>query len=130
MIAQCPFDCVIGNGYAPVLPFFAEFGQTRTLVQVRRGDRDACIRSLMRNCELFPTTFGYYSDSDQATIKRMAAFHFGEMTRACWDRLPLVEKLAWYYDKTHALIDAASGYFPEYLEVVTEHINDEQTATS
>jgi hypothetical protein len=127
LIADCPFEYVIGNGYASVLPFFAEFGRTEVLVHLHRENRDACIRSLVRNCELFPAAYGYYSDSPAVTHKRMAAFHFGDMTRQSWERSSLGAKFGWYYDKTHSLIEAARDHFPRYLEIATERIDDIST---
>jgi hypothetical protein len=103
-VADCPYDSIVGNGYAAILPLFAErYGRGRKVVHLYR-DREACIESLITNCELFPTAYRYYSSSPEAKIKRMAAFHFRDMSRAAWDRLPLREKFAWYYDKTHALV--------------------------
>src|SRR5262249_9000365 len=97
MIDECPYDCIVGNGYAAVLPQFAERWSSATLIHLRRADRVAAIASLKTNCELFPRAYGYYSTSPQATVKRMAAFHFGEMSRSRWDALSLDEKFAWYY---------------------------------
>ena len=106
MVAECPYDCVGGNGYAAILPLFAaHYGRGLRLVHLRRGDRDACIASLVQNCELFPTAYGYYSSSPAATVKRMAAFHFSEMSRGSWNRLSIADKFGWYYDKTHALVE-------------------------
>jgi hypothetical protein len=126
MIAECPYDCIVGNGYAAILPSFAQrCGRDLGLVHIYRADRDACIRSLKKNCELFPAAYRYYSSSPQATAKRMAAFHFGEMTQSAWDRLSLDEKFAWYYDKTHALIRAHKDLFADFVEISTESMNEE-----
>ena len=104
MVADCPYDSIVGNGYAAILPLFAEhYGRGLKVVHLYR-DREACIESLITNCELFPTAYRYYSSSPEAEIKRMAAFHFGDMSRDAWDRLPIREKFGWYYDKTHALV--------------------------
>jgi len=128
LILECPYDCVVGNGYAPLLPLIAECcGPELMLVHVRRLDRGACIRSLMQNCEFFPLAFGNYSDSPQAVTKRMAAFHFGEGSRSEWADLPLDAKLSWYFDKTHALIDDNSVRFTHRHEIHTERINDGPT---
>jgi hypothetical protein len=60
MVVGCPDDCIVGCGYAAVLPLFAEhYGRKLTLVHLRRRDRQACIASLTRNAELFPTAYGY-----------------------------------------------------------------------
>ena len=126
LIAECPFACIVGNGYAVALPFFTEhYGRGLKLVHIRRADRAACIRSLRRNSELFPRAYGYYSP--KGSLKRPAAFHFNEMSRDAWDLLPLEEKLGWYYDKTHALIAAGREMVDTYVEIPTEAINDAAT---
>jgi SAM-dependent methyltransferase len=126
MVDECAYDSVVGNGYAVVLPLFAErYGRGLKIVHVRRDDRDACIASLVKNSELFPTAYRYYAKSPYATVKRMAAFHFGEMSRAQWDGLSIEEKFGWYYDKTHALIREHLDLFDEHMEITTESLNDE-----
>jgi hypothetical protein len=128
MVAECPYECIVGNGYAAILPLFAaRYGRGLKLVHLRRGDRAACIASLVQNCELFPTAYRHYSSSRVASVKRMAAFHFGEMSRAAWDRLPLAEKFGWYYDKTHALIERHAGLFDECVEIETESLDEDAT---
>jgi hypothetical protein len=125
MVADCPYDSIVGNGYAAVLPFFARhYGTELKIIHLCRANRDACIASLINNCEMFPTAYGYYSLNPKATVKRMAAFHFGEMSHAEWDRLSLKEKLAWYYDKTHALVRQHSSLFTEHIEIATESLNE------
>jgi hypothetical protein len=128
MVADCPYDAIVGNGYAAVLPLFAErYGRGLKLVHLRRADRAACIASLAKNCALFPTAYGYYSSNPEATVKRMTAFHFGEMTYSEWDRLPTDEKFGWYYDKTHALIADAKALFDNYTEIETETLDSAAT---
>jgi hypothetical protein len=128
MIAECSYDCIVGNGYAPVLPLFAEhWGRGATLVHIRRTDRNACIASLEKNAVLFPRAYRYYAASGDAETKRMAAFHFDEMSEAEWSRCALREKLAWYYDKTHALISSHHGAFAQCCEITTESINRDAT---
>lgn len=128
MIDECPYDCIVGNGYAAVLPQFAErWGSSATLVHIQRADRIAAIESLRVNCENFPWAYGYYATGAQATTKRMAAFHFGEMTLPQWNKLTLVEKISWYYDKTHALVASYRDMFAASFAIATESINEEQT---
>jgi len=125
MVADCPYESIVGNGYAAVLPLFAErYGRGLKVVHLYR-DREACIASLITNCELFPTAYRYYSSSPEAEVKRMAAFHFGDMSRAGWDRLPIREKFGWYYDKTHALVRQHLALFDSHIEIATEGLNDE-----
>lgn len=128
LIADCPFNCVVGNGYATVLEEFARAYDGRiVLVHIRRRDRAACIQSLMRDCQMSPDAYLYYSDEPQACNKRIAAFHFGEMSRAEWNALTMEQKFGWYYDKTHQLIDAAKPLFDAYHEIDTETIDAEET---
>ena len=127
-IEDCPYDCIVGNGYAAVLPLFSEIaGPNLTLIHLRRDNRAACIESLKNDCELFPAAYRYYSSAPEAEMKRMAAFHFGEMTQAAWDALSLDEKIAWYYDKTHELIRSSSALFAQCVEITTELIDDANT---
>jgi hypothetical protein len=127
MVADCPYDSIVGNGYAAILPLFAEhYGRGLKVVHLYR-DREACIESLIMNCELFPAAYRYYSSSPEAKVKRMAAFHFGDIPRAAWDRLPIREKFGWYFDKTHALVRQHLALFDHHIEIATERLNDEAT---
>jgi hypothetical protein len=131
MVAECPHECIVGNGYAAILPLFAKhYGRDLKLVHLCRADRDSCIASLIKNAALFPTAHRYYSASPEATVKRIAAFHFGEMSRAAWDRLTLTEKFAWYYDKTHALVRQHLALFDATIAVETERLDDPATRRS
>ena len=86
MIDQCAYDCIVGNGYAAILPLFAErYGRGLKVVHIRRDDRAAYV-VWSRTVSCFPMACRYYSQSTDATVKRMAAFHFGEMSREEWDR--------------------------------------------
>jgi hypothetical protein len=125
-LRDCPNDAIVGNGYAAILPTIAEsLAGGATLVHLRRRDRSACVASLARNATLYPVNHLYYADSPTATGKRMAAFHFGEMSRAEWDRLTLIDKFGWYYDKTHALVEQYAPLFERTIEVETESLRDE-----
>jgi hypothetical protein len=127
MVADCPYESIVGNGYAAILPLFAEhYGRGLKVVHLYR-DREACIESLITNCELFPTAYRYYSSSPEAEVKRVAAFHFGDMPRYVWDLLPIREKFGWYYDKTHALVRRHLALFDQHIEIATESLNDEAT---
>lgn len=128
MIADCPYDCIVGNGYAAILPYFVEeWGSNTRLVHIKRLKREACIESLVKNAELFPAAYGYYASAKDAKIKRMAAFHFGEMSKGEWDRMPISAKFGWYYDKTHALIELHKNLFGESIEIFTENLNEQST---
>jgi hypothetical protein len=126
ILRDCPAAGIVGNGYAAILPIIAEtFGSGVTLVHLRRRDRAACVASLVRNAELYPVNHRYYADPSQAIGKRMAAFHFGEMSQAQWNRLSLSEKFGWYYDKTHALVHQYSHLFEATIEVETESLGED-----
>jgi hypothetical protein len=128
LIDDCPHDCIVGAGYAPILPVFAErCGPGLKLVHLRRLDRTRAIASLVDNCAFFPKAYGYYSDDPAATTKRMAAFHYGEATPEGWRQRSQTEKLAWYFDKTHALIEEHKHLFWQHVEFHTEHLDDEGT---
>jgi len=128
LIVECPYDCIVGNGYAAILPFFHEqWGPGTKIVHLRRVNRDACIAGLIKNCELFPGAYRNYTAAEGATIERIAAFHFGEMSKDDWHRMPTVAKFGWYYDKTHALIEQHRGLFAEYVEISTETLSEEST---
>lgn len=128
MIAECPYDCIVGNGYAAILPLFREqWGPHTKLIHIRRGDRDACVASLVKNSEMFPLGHGHYSSSEGTALKRMAAFHFGEMTKDEWDGMSATAKFGWYYDKTHTLIEEHKGLFADTIDVLTESLNEEHT---
>jgi hypothetical protein len=123
-LAECPYDCIVGNGYASIFPLFAEvFGRGLKLVHLRR-DRAQCVSSMARNVELFPVNHLYYANSPVATGKRIAAFHYGEATRQEWDSWSVERRLFWYYDKTHALIDSATELFADVLDIETESLDD------
>ncbi|UFZ05683.1 hypothetical protein LQG66_05050 [Bradyrhizobium ontarionense] len=123
-ILNCPHACVVGNGFAAVLPVIAELlGDQVTLVHLRRRDRAACIASLTENAELSPQNHVYYADSPAAQRKRPTAFHFGEMSREQWTKLSQAAKFGWYYDKTHALIEKHKSLFPNTLAVDTEDLS-------
>lgn len=123
LIAECPHRAIVGNGYASVLPLFAELWPDVALIHVRRRDRDALIRSHMNNQKLFPETYVYYG-SDSGDMKRTTAFHVGEMTRDQWETLSLYDRFGWFYDYTHREIEQAKPLFRNVLEVCTEDLSD------
>jgi hypothetical protein len=129
MIDACPWECIVGNGYAPVLPIFAERLSDRklSLIHLRRTDRDACVASLKANAEFFSMGHGNYVPSSELQSKRIAAFHFGEMTKLAWEALTLTEKFQWYYDKTHSLVESSQRLFDKFLDLRTEELDLPET---
>ena len=128
-LERCDIDCIVGNGYATILPLIAELSEGNTcLIHLKRKDRLACIKSLAENALLFPANHRYYAPpSNESNGKRMAAFHFGEVLYDEWMQWTLEQKFAWYYDKTHQLIDDAKPLFKNVLEIETESLSDEST---
>jgi hypothetical protein len=127
LLRNCPYDCIVSIS-AAILPYVAQlFGDRITLVHLKRRDRNACIESLVRNAELFPANHLYYASTKQATGKRIAAFHFGEATKEEWETWPLREKFAWFYDKTHALIEEYKHLYSQTFYVETETLSDDTT---
>lgn len=128
LVRDCNHDCIVGDGYAPVLPeFIAGCVRDVTLVHLYRADRDACIASLAQNSEMFPEAYGYYSTDPEPATRRITAVHFGEMTAEAWDRLSLRDKFAWFYDKTAALIRSCRDKVGTYVEITMESLDSEPT---
>jgi hypothetical protein len=123
LIDICPHAYIAGNGYAHILPMFAErCGPNLVVIHLRRTDREAAIKSLTKNCELFPFAYANYQQNPDDPVKRFTAPHFGEMSALSWQQLPLWEKLAWYYDKTHSLIQEHRVRFTRHVEIDTERL--------
>ena len=109
------------------LPLFFEcYGPALRIVHIKRHNRGRCIDSLVENCTLFPLSYGYYSDSPLAATKRPAAFHFGEQSRAAWLSSSLPDKMAWYYDKTHSLIEQSMTLFEATWSIETERLDTKE----
>jgi hypothetical protein len=123
LIAECPYDAIVGNGYAPVLPLFREAFPDISLIHLKRTDRDALIASHMQTSSMFPTAYRYYV-SDEGSVRRTAAFHEGELLRETWDSLPIKEKFGWYYDYTHRTVSAHASSFTKTMEIATESLSD------
>ena len=120
------------SGHAFWLPIVAKvFGPDIGLIHLKR-DRAACIESLCLNRTTWPEFHGNYIDCTDLPIRTWlpTAFHFGEMTKAEWEAAPLRERIGWYYDKTHELINRHKGLFSRYLEVKTEDLNKQTVISS
>lgn len=122
------FSCaaVSGNGYAAILSIFADLHPSLKLIHLRRRDKRAFIASQVRNSQLFPETYINYS-TDKGVMRRIAAFHTGEMTRAEWFSVSLEDKFDWFYEYTHRHITAAYPMFPAVLQIDTEDLNSPET---
>jgi hypothetical protein len=129
LIGSFPCVAASGNGYAGVLPIFAELYPTLKLIHLRRRDKQAFISSQIRNSQLFPDTYVYYS-TDTGVMRRIAAFHTGEATRDQWSAFSLAEKFDWFYEYTHRLVASAYSLFPTVLEIDTEDLSNPETLRS
>jgi hypothetical protein len=125
-IRACPYDAVIGNGYASVLPIFLELFPDLALIHVRRRDREAVIHSHVKTSRLFPETYLNYG-AVEGTMRRVAAFHEGEMPREVWNSLSLHDRFGWFYDDTHRKIAEASANFSRCISVETESLSSRET---
>ncbi len=121
-IAGIPCVAVAGNGYAGILPIFAELYPNLKLIHLKRRDKQAFIASQMRNSQLFPETYIYYS-TDVGAMRRITAFHTGEATREQWFALSLAEKFDWFYEYTHRLVASAYSLFSAVLQIDTEDLS-------
>ncbi|MBR0848417.1 hypothetical protein JQ543_11755 [Bradyrhizobium diazoefficiens] len=127
-IETCPYDAIVGNGYQTVLPLFAAaYGDSLALVHLKRLDRAGCVDSLVANSIQHPINHRYYATVPEATGRRMAAFHFGEMSRESWDELSGNQRFEWYYDKVHALIEDKRLLFAKSYELFTERLAEEDS---
>jgi hypothetical protein len=122
------FPCIAGsgNGYAGVLPIFAELYPNLKLIHLKRRDKQAFIESHIRNSQLYPAPYVYYS-TDTGVMRRITAFHTGEATRDQWFALSLAEKFGWFYEYTHRLVSSAYPLFPAVLQIETEDLSSEET---
>ena len=128
LIEECPHDIIVGNGYAPWLPLFAEIcGPRLCLVHLRRLDRKACVDSLVENAERHPAAYGNYNEGKLAVTCRPTAQHFDEMSADDWSRLNIQEKLGWYYDKVHSLVDQHARLFATSFNIYTEKLSSQST---
>jgi hypothetical protein len=125
------FPCLAasGNGYAGVLPIFAELYPGLKLIHLRRRNKQAFIASQVRNSQLFPETYINYS-TDSGVMRRIAAFHTGEATRDQWLALSLGEKFDWLYEYTHRHVVSAYPLFPAVLQIDTEDLSSPETLRS
>lgn len=128
VLAAWRSDAVVSNNLASVMPVLREvFGPELRVIHLKRS-RDAGVRALVNQAKLYPQHWGGYTAMAEAhDIVRLTARHFREMDAAEWARLGLEQQIGWYYDKNHALIEAARPEFPRWLDVATESLSDPAT---
>jgi MoaA/NifB/PqqE/SkfB family radical SAM enzyme len=119
---------VVANMLGFVMPAIrAAFGPGLKIIHLKRA-REAAIAALVNRAELFPQNWGGYTAlAGTHDIVRPTARHFGEMDVAAWGRAGLAGQIAWYYDKNHALIEAARPEFPDWLALATEELSSPAT---
>ena len=125
-------DVIVGNGYASLLPYFAELNPSGTLIHLKRS-KNECIESLIKNANYYPTAYKYYMPDElidsSEVIYRVAAFQVESVSKDEWASWNLEKKLAWYYDYTHNTISNNKNKFANYMEISTEELsNDEKMA--
>jgi hypothetical protein len=125
-----PGEAIVGNGYAHCLPSIHDVhGSGTKLVHLMRA-KDPWLRSFIENIETFPRSHGNYSDHSSPKIERVAAFHYGEMTREEWNALSLEDKASWYYDATHSLAEKHAALFDDVLVIKTEALSSDKTISN
>lgn len=122
------------SGHAFWLEAISDLNPEIRLVHLKR-DKDSCIRSLVENRLTWPEYHGNYAP-DRIEDRKIAfktwlpaAFHFGEMTQEDWFSLDPPDRCAWYYEKTHALIDEKKVGFADVLDVSTESLSAPETVS-
>jgi len=119
-------DAIIGNGYAHVLNIILDIhGEKLKLIHLKRQKR-TWMDSFRRNIETFPWNHGNYSDSKEPKINRIAAFHFNECSKDAWNHLSMEDKLNWYYEKNHDLINSKKNLIQNVLNIETEKLSSEK----
>jgi len=114
---------IVGNGYAHILELIYNIhGSDLILVHLKRNKSD-WLKSFKQNVETFPKSHGNYIDVENPKIWRICAPYFNEMTLNEWLNLLLMEKLQWYYDKTHYLIEKNMYLFNKTLFIPTEELS-------
>jgi predicted nucleic acid-binding Zn-ribbon protein len=127
LIRTCPVNCIVGNGYGFILDRFAALYSGIKLLHIKRRSMMDCVTSLVKDARDFPQSYRYYVADDPSFTKRIAAFHFREMSRARWDKLAIEQKFVWYYKKTHSLIEKHKHLFSDYMLIYTEDLSASST---
>jgi hypothetical protein len=107
------------------------FGDGLKLIHVKR-ERESCIASLRYQAESDPLAWdGYVGPvrSDKTAVDAPydpappTAVLLGEMDENAWNALSLDDKLGWFYDTSHRLIEEHLHLFPDHLQVATEELD-------
>ena len=76
LISDCPYEVIVGNGYAAILEMFADQYPNVRLIHLMRRDKQEFIKSFSKMARLNPDTNVYYSCANGGA-RRVAAFHVG-----------------------------------------------------
>lgn len=129
MIQNCKYPAIAGAGYSVAQDVFLKANPRCKLIHLKRKNKQAFIESYSKMMSQFPHLVGGYSDIDESQVVShiMTACDFNEISKKEWSGLPASEKISWYYDKTHQLIDAHKHLFSDYKIFYTEDLNDEKS---
>ena len=123
MAVNCDYDIIVGSGCGLAIGYFKKHFDV-TLIHLKRSDRDSAISSLIKNAESFPLAYGNYTESSGSRqMGRFTAVDLGECSQRSWEEMTLRDKIAFYYDRKHSIIEKAG---PK-LTVNTETISDLKT---
>jgi hypothetical protein len=128
LIKNCEFSAVVGSGYGVVLDLFSKINPQCKLIHLKRKNKQAFIESFTNLVSQFPHLVGGYSDTDESRVDShiMTAVDFKEMSVVDWNLLSTSEKISWYYNKTHQLIETHKYLFADYKIIYTEELDEEK----
>ena len=123
MAVNCDYDIIVGSGCGLAIGYFKKHFDV-TLIHLKRSDRDSAISSLIKNAESFPMAYGNYIESSGSRqMGRFTAVDLGECSQRSWEEMTLRDKIAFYYDRKHSIIEKGR---PK-LTVNTETLSDLKT---
>lgn len=117
-------DVEVNPGPCFIMPEVLEaFGPELPIIHLIR-DRDGYIRSVVSRMTAFPHRWGnFIASAEPASIHRVTAVHFGEMSQGAWDGLSLEDKAGWLYDAHRRETERVLPGFRRTLTVHTADLN-------
>ncbi len=125
LIDKAP-EVVVGNGYHMVLDTFIAMHPRIKLISLRRANEEEHVRSLCKIAKMWPEFNGGYVDGP-SKIKRLCAYHLGEMSKEEWDSLSLESRFRWYRNNVYSTVSKYRTRNDAYLELETNSLNDPHT---
>lgn len=118
----------VGNGYQFVMPLIAEiFGRELRVIHLIRN-HDDYVNSAINHMHSNREYWGNYQIDSESTIEfeiaRPTSYHYGECTRAEWEKMSSAEQVSWNWHKSRALVRASYALFNNYMEINTTDLND------